>query len=75
MFRPRNVKRSKSAERRPDVPDFHCPTPKPSVVDQTISKMFASPLDFKITFDGCRPEEKQKLNNAVRKNFITKVAE
>jgi hypothetical protein len=46
-----------------------------SVADSMISKMFASPLDFQITFDGCRPEEKQKLFEAVRKNFIVNVSE
>jgi hypothetical protein len=75
MFRPRIVKHAKSAERRPDAPEFHRPPPMPSVVDQMISKMNANPLDFKITFDGCRPEEKQKLYDAVRKNFTTKVAD
>jgi hypothetical protein len=75
MFRPRIIKRAKSAERRPDAPEFHRPPPMPSVVDQMISKMFASPLDFKITFDGYLPEEKQKLYDAVRKNFTTNVSE
>jgi hypothetical protein len=66
---------AKSAERRPDAPVFHRPPPMPSVVDQMICKMFARPLDFKITFDGCLQEEKQKLYDAVQKNFTTNVSD
>jgi hypothetical protein len=37
--------------------------------------MFATPLDCKVVFESYRPEEKQMLDSAVRKNFTPNIAE